>query len=67
MFLTLQNKLPTLTPSPRYTHLTLWWKMKLWKRLKVHKAQEIVRENAYGTVSRARWVISVLVSDLSLA
>ena len=41
-------------------------KMKLWKRLKVHKTSEIVRENAYGIVSRARWVISALVSDLSL-
>ena len=38
--------------------------MKLWKRLKVHKTSEIVWENAYGTVSRARWVISALVSDI---
>ena len=54
--LALQNKLPTLTPVPRYTHPALWWNMKLWKRLKVDKASEIVRENAYDTVSRARWV-----------
>ena len=52
--LALQNKLSTLTPGLRYTHLALWRKMKLWKRLKVHKTSEIVRENAYDTVSRAR-------------
>ena len=42
-------------------------KYEIMKTLKVHKTSEIVRENAYGIVSRARWVISALVSDLSLA
>ena len=53
-FLALQNKLPTLTPGPRYTHLALRRKMKLRKRLKVHKTSEIVRENAYQHSPRAR-------------
>ena len=68
LILALQSKLPTLTPGPRYTHLALWWKMKLWERLKVHKTSEIVRKNAYGIVSRARWVyLSTSLQKLSRA
>ena len=47
--LTLQNKLPTLTPGPRYTHLSQNKIMKTFK-----SAQDIG--------NRARWVISALVS-----
>ena len=41
-------------------------KMKLWKRLKVHKHRKSC-EKMHGIVSRARWVISAHVSDISLA
>ena len=59
----------------RYTNLALSDSLKLLikrLKLKVHKTSEIVRENICHclSVSRARWVISALMSllsDLSLA
>ena len=60
-----KNKLPTLTPGPRYSHLALWWKMKLWKRLKVHKTSEIVpRKCIWHWFSCEIGFISALVSEI---